>query len=200
MTARWPPDGLVRAVRDAAKGSGWTAWSGTLSRVDDGMAYHVSEFAQHIRFYAKPAAWDDWVWRLLEVETARRRSPSAHFRGVHARVPAVARCAVTARAPADIAAEILAFGEAELQRAEPDRLGDFPDLLRRDVDRTGRDDFAVTEVVWHLAEGRPGAARDIAEAVAGGTRRPSFLVHATRDGAPFSFFEAVLAETARAGG
>ncbi len=195
MSGHWPPEGLTRAVRDAARGTGWTAWSGTLSRVDDGIAVHVYEFAMQLRFLAKPVAWDTCLWRLLDIEAYPRNAASRHFRGVYAHVPALALRQLTARDGAGIAAEILDFAQGEAERVDRARLADFSYLLGQDADRTGRDDFAVTEAVWHLVEGRTGAAREIALAVARGARRPSYRVSATRDGKPLPFFDALLAET-----
>lgn len=195
MSERWPPDGLSRAVRDAARGSGWSAWSGTVSRVDAGLAFHACEFAGRAQFFAKPVAWDECIWTLLELETPPRRSPSFHFRGVKAPVPPIAAAQITARDAATVASELLAFADAEHQRASRHRLDDFPTLLRMDVAQTGRDDFAISEAAWHLVEGRPEAARAIAAAVRDGMRRPGVHVSAGRDGRGTSFFEAVLLRT-----
>lgn len=195
MSARWPPDGVPRAVRDVAKGTGWSAWSGTLTRIDGDIAFHAYDFAAEARFLAVPVAWNKCLWRLLLPDAPPRRSPSFHFRGVHAPVPIIDRHPLAASDAAGVAAGLLGFAEAAVRRAARARLDDFPTLMALDAECSGRDDFAISEALWHLVEGRPEAARAIARAVERGARRPSFHLGAVRDGRSVSFFEAVLTDT-----
>lgn len=173
-TASWPPKGLVGAVRAAAAGSGWQAWSGTLTRVEGGIAFHVYEFAAQARFLAKPVVWDETLWRVAGWSNPAKRSVSFHFRGLSVRVPALATCALRGDAVDDLAAQMVAFAEQAFGDFDPGFDFSFSHLMCQDLGPDRPSDYVITEMIWHLAEGRKAEARLIADHVIAGRRRSSF--------------------------
>lgn len=182
MSATWPPKGLTRAVADIAKGTRWTSYSGMLACREDGIAFGVYEFAGTAQFFAKPALWDRTLWRLLGMDRGDKDSPTLHYRGVTVLVPPLAVERLTGRTAEAIAAELLQFAERGLSATDPAVVGDFPALMASShVDRR-RADHVVAEAIWHLCEGRPDAAREIANSVVSGARRATHSVGATPQG------------------
>ncbi|MBT8414270.1 MAG: hypothetical protein KJO30_08070 [Boseongicola sp.] len=170
----WPPKGLAGAVRAAAAGSGWQAWSGTLTRVEGALAFHVYEFAARAWFLAKPVAWDEALWRVAGWAHPAKRSVSFHFRGLSVRVPAMSSVKLDGEAVEGIAAQMVAFATREFEAFDPDFDFSVPAMALRDVAGRGPDDFVVTEMIWHLAEGRPAQAGAIADDVIAGRRVSAF--------------------------
>ena len=187
-TASWPPKGLAGAVRAAAAGSGWHAWSGTLTRVQGGIAFHVYEFAGQARFLAKPVAWDETLWRVAGWGNPVKRSVSFHFRGLSVRVPALALRALHGDAVDDLAARMVAFADRAFGDFDPGFDFSFSHLMRQDMSPNRPSDFVITEMIWHLAEGRKTEARLIADDVIAGRRRSSFNM-ATGEGTVFELVQ-----------
>lgn len=77
-------DLLAKAIRTAAKGSGWTVKRDVLSkRMDDQLlAVHPRRGSiGRIEFRAKPAAWDHMLWSILQIEGNDLQPTSFHFTG-----------------------------------------------------------------------------------------------------------------------
>lgn len=170
----WPPKGLPGAVRRAASGSGWQAWSGTLSRVEGGVAFHIYEFAGKAWFLAKPVIWDQTLWRVAGWGNPAERSASFHFKGLSVRVPALASETLHGADVDDLARQIVAFGARAFDGFDPAFEFSVPELVKRYAADARADDFVIAEVIWHLVEGRQAEARAISEAVIAGHRRSSF--------------------------
>lgn len=186
--ASWPPKGLVGAVSAAAAGTGWQAWSGTLSRLQGGVAFHVYEFAGQAQFLAKPVVWDEMLWRVAGLDNPARRSASFHFRGLSVRVPALATEALRGEDVDSLAGQMLAFGDRTFGNFDPAFDFSVPEIVARYALKARRDDFVVTEAIWHLAQGRPAEARAVAQDVIAGRRRSSFNL-STRDGSVFELVQ-----------
>lgn len=189
---RWPPKGLTGAVRAACAGSGWHAWSGTLTRVEDGIAFHVYEFAGKAWFLAKPVIWDETLWRVAGWNNPAKRSVSSHFRGLCVRVPALSVQSLKGQEVEALGAGILAFADRSFEAFELGFDFSVPALVLRDVTGRGADDFVVTEMIWHLAEGRHAEACAIAADVVAGHRRSAFNMR-TAEGDVFELVERAVA-------
>lgn len=77
-------DLLAKAIRTAAKGSGWTVkWDVLSKRMDDHLlAIHPRRGSiGRIEFRAKPAAWDHMLWSILQIEGNDLQPASFHFTG-----------------------------------------------------------------------------------------------------------------------
>jgi len=81
-----PPvsDSLSKAIRAAAKGSGWSVKRDILSRRigDYFLAVHPRRGSKgRIEFRAKPAAWDHMLWSILQIEGNESKPVSFRFTG-----------------------------------------------------------------------------------------------------------------------
>lgn len=77
-------DDLPKAVRAAAKGSGWSVKRDILSkRVNDyALAVHPRRGTRGIiEFRAKPFAWDHLLWSILQIDGNQKKPVSFHFSG-----------------------------------------------------------------------------------------------------------------------
>ncbi len=174
--AIWPPKGLVRGVANAAKGTGWTAWSASVSRVEDGVAFHAYEFAKEMRFLVKPIDWDRVLWRLLGHEVARAPSPSRYFRTDCSPVPPLAVGRITGGDPDDIGRQIVDFANAgfEGRRALP--CPSFDEMMAARGGPRRADDHVVAELAMLLAEARHNEARQLCARVLAGEQRVGVML------------------------
>lgn len=77
-------DDLNSAVRRAAKGSGWSVKHDTLVKRLDGsvLAVHPRRGSKgFIEFRAKPVAWDQLLWSILQISGNEKMPASFHFTG-----------------------------------------------------------------------------------------------------------------------
>ncbi|MDO5895775.1 hypothetical protein [Agrobacterium sp. Azo12] len=75
-------DDLNSAVRAAAKGSGWSAKHDTLVKRLDGsvLAVHPRRGSKGFtEFRAKPVAWDQLLWSILQISGNDKMPASFHF-------------------------------------------------------------------------------------------------------------------------
>ncbi|WP_313617096.1 hypothetical protein [Agrobacterium sp.] len=91
-------DSLYPAVRAVAKGSGWSVKRDTLVKRLDGsaLAVHPRHGSKGIiEFRAKPVAWDQLLWSILQIRGNEKQPASFHFWGVFTcDTPALAQMAV----------------------------------------------------------------------------------------------------------
>lgn len=77
-------DLLSKAIRTAAKGSGWSVKWDILSRQmgESVLAVHPRRGSKgRIEFRAKPAAWDNMLWSILQIEGNETKPASFRFTG-----------------------------------------------------------------------------------------------------------------------
>lgn len=180
--------GFARGVRAEADGSGWAMRQGTLSRIHQGLALHVYEFAGSLRFLAKPVLWDQIFWQVMQITFKRKPSPSRHFWGMNCKTPAISEHSLKGLKEADCAKEVLPFAERAV-RALPDAPLTLQVLSNRAFPHERAADFVTAEVVELHANGQHSAARAVCDAVLAGDRLCSFSYNTVRDGQSLSFFE-----------
>lgn len=90
---------LNSILRAAAKGSGWSVKHDTLVKRLDGsaLAVHPRRGSRgNIEFRAKPVAWDQLLWSILQISGNEKVPVSFHFSGAFTcDTPALAQVAVT---------------------------------------------------------------------------------------------------------
>ncbi|WP_374635896.1 hypothetical protein, partial [Paracoccus sp. (in: a-proteobacteria)] len=75
---------LSKAVRAAAKGSGWSVkWDILSKRINEhALAVHPRRgIPRIVEFRAKPCAWDNLLWSILQIEGNEKKPVSFHFTG-----------------------------------------------------------------------------------------------------------------------
>ena len=169
-----------KALRDLAKGTGMRVFQRSLIWQEDDI---VAEVRLHglseTFFFAKPVDWDIWLWDILQITDRMGRTVTRHWKRFTTPVPILERRNVRARDPEALAAAIR--DHAQLwQGMLPDRVPrDFPAMFAARCADERAWHFVLTEVIWHISDGRFEAAREICEAVLSGTRDSRFSLHAT---------------------
>ena len=187
MKPAFEQPGFAGVLREAARGTDWATKQGTLSRVVGGMAQHVYEFADVLRFRTKPVAWDSIFWRIMGFDVKTSPAPTRHFWGGNcpSATLEVQRVASTDRVCA--ATDALSFAENAAVRWTEAEARQYANRARHAPDDAS--DFVMTEVVIALEAGHDDRARQICDDVISGRRRARFIVH----NATQSFFEATIA-------
>lgn len=164
-------DPLSKAIRTAAKGSGWSAKRDVLSRPmgEYVLAVHPRRGSiGRIEFRAKPAAWNHMLWSILQIERNETQPPSFHFTG-----------AFTCDSPALLTHDLepiasherIARDMVQLSKRAmhmPDVWQDY-DLVRAILDERPQEPYRyhVTRVVERICCGDRQTAREICNAALG---------------------------------
>lgn len=169
-----PPvsDLLSKAIRDAAKGSGWSVKRDILSRRIGNyfLAVHPQRGSKgRIEFRAKPAAWDHMLWSILQIEGNETKPVSFRFTG-----------AFTCDSPALLQHDMeLAASHEEIARGMvhlSERISDMPevwqeyDLVSAISHERPQEPYRyhMTRVVERICRGDRQTAREICDAALSG--------------------------------
>lgn len=190
-----------KTLRDLARGTGFKVFQRALIWQDGDM---VAELRLHgldqMRYSAKPVAWDDILWDILNMRDQVGRSITRHWKQFATPVPTLDARPVPSADLSAIAAALLNHAQAleKIGFANAPRI--FPELFAARAFDEKAWHFVLTEVVCLIAQGRDDDARALCEAVIAGRRDSRFTIRvpdmelAGSDGpAPHrSFFELAL--------
>ncbi len=124
------------------------------------------------------------LWRAVGWSDQAKRSASFHFRGISVPVPALSMADLVGADAEAVSGELVTFAEAAFEGFDDDFDFGFPALMKLDLRHRRPSDFVITEIIWHLCEGRRDRALKVADAVVSGARRPSFTL-GTENGSVF---------------
>lgn len=186
MSAVFASKGMAGVLREAVRGTGWATKQGTLSRVTDGLALHVYEFADFLRFRAKPVRWDRIFWNVLGIAVKEQPVPTRHFWGANCPTATLEVHRVLAKDATAAASETLGFADRAASRWTEAKARQSSTVARHGPEHAS--DFVMTEVVIALEAGDHDEARVICQEAMSGQRRVRYLAHNANQ----SFFEAAI--------
>lgn len=165
-------DLLAKAIRSAAKGSGWSVKRDVLSRRmgEYLLAVHPRRGAKgRIEFRAKPAAWDHMLWSILQIQGNERQPVSFHFAGAFiCDIPALFQHDLELAASHEkIARDMVQLSERMAQMPE---VWQEYDLSRAIIDERPQEPYRyhMTRVVERICYGDRQTAGEICDAALSG--------------------------------
>lgn len=183
------PIGKDGLIRDAAKARGWSARQGHVVRVEQGIVSKAFEFAGWFRFYALPAVWNETLWQLLNLFPDRAPPITRHATTMSLPTPLLWSEPDNSKDVESHAVALIDFAEKARLATQNWSLSDLRAQQEHAVENLRPFDFTITEVIWHIVEGRWADARKVCEDVRRGDRRAGVSVYGEN---MISLFDVVL--------